>query len=81
MRLSVDFYFEYKEEGRFLPSLVNTSYNPVWNFLRYAFTVHMFSLLHAVLSFSKREYELETPIHVLLITELKKIQILEVNSS
>jgi len=26
----------------------------------------MFSFLHAVLSFSKREYELETPIHVLL---------------
>jgi hypothetical protein len=41
----------------------------------------MFSFLHAVVSFSKREYELETPIHVLLITELKKIQILEVNSS
>jgi hypothetical protein len=80
MCLSVDFYFEYKEEGRFLPSLVNTSYNPVWIFLRYAF-VHMFSLLHAVLSFSKRNYELETPIHVLLMTELKKIQILEVNSS
>jgi hypothetical protein len=41
----------------------------------------MFSFLHAVVSFSKREYELETPIHVLLITELKKIQVLEVNSS
>lgn len=69
-----------KKEGfchLWLPHLTT----PVWIFLRYAFTVHMFSFLHAVVSFSKREYELETPIHVLLITELKKIQVLEVNSS